>query len=347
MTIWELVMSRMKVLGAINMLSAFPPLANAIVISLYASDVGEEAEVRGWPPEVYEFMRSLKARAGYEVISEVLSRISEHPDFVEHLGLMVYHDLLNRGEQAVHVFNYISSLEDVGFNLTPHTLCLDQGYVERLLDLTGGSIRDLRALDIAFIATVRSRYGGEPWEWEERLDIYICSPKWMPVIKDKVLKAIKADYEEQSKLVESTLEGLLESNRRLYAYLKLAYTHGVKVAWENRSLVNMLPGSLETLKPLISLPTPDSIPAINYALRGGVLKAMDVVEGRLLGGASGGGVNVIIVEALPTHYIAGVKGDIVVKPRGHDDVELARLMASKLGLEVAIEGDYIRLKPGG
>jgi hypothetical protein len=162
MTIWELVMSRMKVLGAINILSAFPPLANAIVISLYASDVGEEAEVRGWPPEVYEFMRSLKARAGYEVISEVLSRISEHPEFLEHLGLMVYHDLLNRGEQAVHVFNYISSLEDVGFNLTPHTLCLDQGYVERLLDLTGGSIRDLRALDIAFIATVRSRYGGEP-----------------------------------------------------------------------------------------------------------------------------------------------------------------------------------------
>jgi hypothetical protein len=42
-----------------------------------------------------------------------------------------------------------------------------------------------------------------------------------------------------------------------------------------------------------------------------------------------------------------VKGDLVVKPRGHDDVELARLMASKLGLEVAIEGDYIRLKPGG
>jgi hypothetical protein len=55
----------------------------------------------------------------------------------------------------------------------------------------------------------------------------------------------------------------------------------------------------------------------------------------------------IIVEAPPTHYIAGVKGDIVVKPRGRDDVELARLMASKLGLEVAIEGDYIRLKPGG
>ncbi len=104
------------------------------------------------------------------------------------------------------------------------------------------------------------------------------------MVRDKVLKAIKADYSEESKLAERVLLDLLESNRRLYSYLKLAYVHGVRVAWENRSLVQLLPGSLESLKPFISLTTPDSIPATNYALRDVVLKTMDSIEGKLLGG---------------------------------------------------------------
>jgi hypothetical protein len=349
MTIWELVMSRMKVLGAINILSAFPPLANAMVISLYASNIEEEAEIRGWPSEVYELMKSLKMRAGYEAVSEILSRLSEHPDFIEHLGLMIYHDLLGKHVQSIATFNYISSLGDVGFNLTPHTVCLDKGYVERLLDLSGGSISDLRVLDIAFIVEVRSRYGGEPLEGvEEGFDTYVCSPKWIPMVRDRVLKAIKADYSEESKLAERVLLDLLGSNRRLYSYLKLAYVHGVRVAWENRSLVQWLPGSLESLKPFISLTTPDSIPAINYALRDVVLKTMDSIEGKLLGEGGKERVNAIILEALPTHYIARPREALIVKPRRPEDLELAKLAAAKLGLEVAtVEEGYISLKPGG
>jgi hypothetical protein len=348
MTIWELVMSRMKVLGAINILSAFPPLANAMVISLYASNIEEEAEIRGWPSEVYELMKSLKMRAGYEAVSEILSRLSEHPDFIEHLGLMIYHDLLGKHVQSIATFNYISSLGDVGFNLTPHTVCLDKGYVERLLDLSGGSISDLRVLDIAFMVEVRSRYGGEPLEGvEEGFDTYVCSPKWIPMVRDRVLKAIKADYSEESKLAERVLLDLLGSNRRLYSYLKLAYVHGVRVAWENRSLVQWLPGSLESLKPFISLTTPDSIPAINYALRDVVLKSMDSIEGKLLGEGDKERVNAIILEALPTHYIARPREALIVKPRRLEDLELAKLVAAKLGLEVAmVEEGYISLKPG-
>jgi hypothetical protein len=200
---------------------------------------------------------------------------------------MIYHDLLGKHVQSIATFNYISSLSDVGFNLTPHIVCLDKGYVERLLDLSGGSISDLRVLDIAFIVEVRRRYGEEPLEdVEEGFDTYVCSPKWIPMVRDRVLKAIKADYSEESKLAERVLLDLLESNRRLYSYLKLAYVHGVRVAWENRSLVQWLPGSLESLKPFISLTTPDSILAINYALRDVVLKTMDSIEGKLLGGTA-------------------------------------------------------------
>jgi hypothetical protein len=349
MTVWELVMSRMKVLGAINILSAFPPLANAMVISLYASNIEEEAEIRGWPSEVYELMKSLKMRAGYEAVSEILSRLSEHPDFIEHLGLMIYHDLLGKHVQSIATFNYISSLGDVGFNLTPHTICLDKGYVERLLGLSGGSISDLRVLDIAFMVEVRRRYGGEPLEGvEEGFDTYVCSPKWIPMVRDRVLKAIKADYSEESKLAECVLLDLLGSNRRLYSYLKLAYVHGVRVAWENRSLVQWLPGSLESLKPFISLTTPDSIPAINYALRDVVLKSIDSIEGKLLGEGGKERVNAIILEALPTHYIARPREALIVKPRRPEDLELAKLAAAKLGLEVAtVEEGYISLKPGG
>jgi hypothetical protein len=349
MTVWELVMSRMKVLGAINILSAFPPLANAMVISLYASNIEEEAEIRGWPSEVYELMKSLKMRAGYEAVSEILSRLSEHPDFIEHLGLMIYYDLLGKHVQSIATFNYISSLGDVGFNLTPHTICLDKGYVERLLGLSGGSISDLRVLDIAFMVEVRSRYGGEPLEGvEEGFDTYVCSPKWIPMVRDRVLKAIKADYSEESKLAERVLLDLLGSNRRLYSYLKLAYVHGVRVAWENRSLVQWLPGSLESLKPFISLTTPDSIPAINYALRDVVLKTIDSIEGKLLGEGGKERVNAIILEALPTHYIARPREALIVKPRRPEDLELAKLVAAKLGLEVAmVEEGYISLKPGG
>ncbi len=46
------------------------------------------------------------------------------------------------------------------------------------------------------------------------------------MVRDKVLKAIKADYSEESKLAERVLLDLLESNRRLYSYLKPAYVHG-------------------------------------------------------------------------------------------------------------------------
>ncbi len=350
MTIWELVMSRMKVLGAINILSAFPPLANSMVISLYASDMVEEAEIRGWPSEVYEFMRSVKARVGYEVISEILSRLSEHPDFIEHLGLMIYHDLLDRREQAVTVFNYISSLEDVGFNLTPHTVCLDQGYVSRLLDLSGGSISNLRALDIAFIVKIRDVHGGDPVEnVEENFETYICSPTWMPKVRDKVLRAVKIDESREFKLAEELLTKLLEFNRRLYSYLKLAFTHGARIAWENRTLVQELPGSLASLKPLINLATPDSVPAINYALRDIVLKVMGAIEEKLVGGGSGEKekAGIIILEALPTHYRANPRGVLRIKPRSFEDVELAKLIASKLNLEVTVEEGCIVLKPGG
>ncbi len=347
MTIWELVMSRMKVLGAINLISAFPPLANAMVLSLYASNVKEEAEVRGWPSEVYEFMEGVRRRIGYEVVSEVLSRLSEHLDFVENLGYMIYYDLLGRSELATTAFNYVSSLEDIGFSLAPHITCLDQGLAERVVSLSGGSILDLRALDLAFIVKVRSRYGGEPVEdVGEEYDIYTCSPSWIIKVRDKVLKAVNIDYDEEFRLVKQTLLDLIRSNRRLYAYLKLAYTHGARVAWEKRTLVNVLPGRLESLNPLISLATENSIPAINYTLKDTTLKAMDSVERELLkGGYSEEGDEVIVLEALPTLYTAKPGEVFTVKPINQDDVRLAELIASKLGLEVVAEGAYIKLKP--
>ena len=339
-------MSRMKVLGAVNILVAFPPLANAIVISLYASNAREEAEVRGWPSEVYEFISNLRRSVGYDVISEVLSRISSNPDFVEHVGLMIYHDLLGRSELAVSAFNYVSTLEDVGFGLAPHITCLDQSYVERLLDLSGGSISDLRVLDLAFIVKVKSEYGEELGEdVGERFDSYVCSPSWIIKVKERISKAVRVGNGEESKLASQALIELMRSNRRLYAYLRLAYTHGVKIAWENRVLVKVLPGSLESLKPFINIATEDSIPAINYALRSIVLNTMDSVEKAFLGDSEGE-VNAIPLEALPTLYISRPGGTFIVKLRDPGDVDLAKLIATRLNLKAIAEGEYIKIKAG-
>jgi len=350
MVVWELIESRMKILGAVNLLTAFPPLANALIISLYASDAREEAEVRGWPPEVYELVKNVKERVSYEAISEVLNRLSSNQDFIENLGYMVYYDLAEKSDKrlASTAYNFISALDDVGFNLSPHILCLDIGYAERLASLSGGPLEGLRAMDITFIVKIRSSYSSEPLEAgeSESYDIYVCSPKWVTGVKEKIYKLIEHTPDSSLEDVKQLLLGILDSNRRLYSYLRLAYAKGAMVAWRLRGLVKTLPGRIETVRPLLDVPFEDSIPAINYSLREVVVKAMDSIrEGSLAGDAAAR--EAWMIEDIPLIYSNNVK-EAIVKLREHNDKELLKALAERLNarIESVAEG-YYKLVLGG
>lgn len=347
MAIWGFVEARMKILGAVNLLTAFPPLANAMVIALHAADVREEASIRGWPSEVYEFMRSVRERIGLELISEVFSRLLSNNDFVENLGDIVYYDLLERGDSrlTVSAYNYISSLEDIGFKLAPHVICVDEDYAAKLVDLTGGSIRDLRALDLAFISRIKSRYGVEPLEeGVESYEAYVCSPEWITRIKGKIGKLLKPNSENTD--FKQLLSDLLKSNRRLYSYLKIAYTKGARVAWERRNLVKTLPGRIETLKPILEVASEDSIPILNYSLEDIISKAMSEIEGELTAEACSNNAHhdysVVILENVPSLEREEL-GRVLVKLRDPVDLEILKALAHRLGVEIELSGGCVKL----
>lgn len=325
----------MRIAGAVNLLTSFPPLANALIIARYAWQPLEEARLRGWPEGVVDTVREVLSRAPEEVIELVLSRLERVEWFAANYSDMVYHDAVKGVVAAEAAYNYLRGLEDLGVRMYRRVLCIPLGLAGELARLGGSGFDEIRRADIAFLARVYPETDEDEPEYGEWED-YACSPRWALKAIDRLSALMEGGGESVAKL-ESTLRRLLEEgNSRSYAFIRAALLAGVKATLSIQGLLEKYEGEVEDVEGLLSLKA--GIPALNYSLRRLAIEALRRVEAGILqeagvpgvanaewdGDAGGFRVEeglIVLPEALPTLYLKHYKGPITVMPPSQNLVE--------------------------
>lgn len=338
MGFWELVEDRMRVLGAVNLIVAFPQLANAIIVSRLSSNPSEEFRLRGWSDEVLRAMEVLNSKISLGLLSELVNRLSNNNMFLENLSDILYYEVYIRGVDARSIYNYLSALGDLGEAISPHVICLDEELAGRILDITKGSITDLKSLDVAFTYKASVKHG-EPVEEETVEFSYLCSPEWTVKFKDKVYR-LAAPGPETLEELKSLARSLIENNRKMYSYLKLIAKLGVKRAHKLRGLIEPIPGIIESVKGVAAIETPDSVPAFNYSISGGLLEAMRYVEENIiksLGAAAPEGAPLVFVEDVPALIGDNITKEFNVISLNRDEDKIVMSIIEKAGKNANIE----------
>ncbi|MDM7275847.1 MAG: hypothetical protein P3X22_007040 [Thermoprotei archaeon] len=338
MGFWELVENRMRVLGAVNLIVAFPQLANAIIVSRLSSNPSEEFRFRGWSDDVLRAMEILNSKISLGLLSELVDRLSSNNMFLENLSDILYYELHVRGADARGVYNYLSALDDLGENISPHVKCLDEDLAKRILNLTGNSIVELKSLDVAF--TYKTSIGhGEPVDVETIEFSYACSPSWMVKTRDRIYKLVTLNsktLEESRNLVENVIRG----NGKMYSYLKLIVNLGVKKAYKLRNLLEPIPGTIRSVSDIVNIETPDSIPAFNYSVKDGLLEAMRDLEKKIIGSLDitiSENVPLALVEDVPALIGDGSINEFNIARINGDEDRIVKSIAEKAGKNVNIE----------
>lgn len=110
--------------GVVNLISAFPQLASAILIDKYALSPSVEVEIRGWPREVREAARRVNESLDWAFIEGILGYASRGllSDSYAHI---LYHDAAAGAVKPSLLYNYLSLLFDVGGELYKFVWCVE------------------------------------------------------------------------------------------------------------------------------------------------------------------------------------------------------------------------------
>ncbi len=353
----------MRLAGAVNLLTSYPPLASAILVARYSWSPWREAELRGWPGQVVELVREVLARAPEPLVEEVLARASSSGWFAANYADMVYHDVAKGVVSAEAAYNYLRGLADFGSRLYRWTLCITTRHAEALASLGGAGLDDIRRADLAFIARVYpDRDDDEPEQ--SGAEEYACSPQWAlgaaerlaALLAEKAPRGarLSAEVDALASRLETTLR---EDGRRAYAFARAVVHAGPVAAWGLRNALEAFEGRITGVKGLVDLEP--GLPAVNYAAAPLALMAFQSLEAprlafyasemglradRLEWDGSVGGFKtpngvLAVPEAVATAVAAGYHGRLLVPREGAG--EALRLLEAARARAKAEEGDNV------
>ena len=255
----NIFIDNLRLKGILNLITAYPPLATALIISKFASSPWSEYRVRGWPPSLYISIRKFIEAVDWQVIREVLSNLVSSKMFIENYNSIVFYDAYSKRVDAVSVYNISSLLRDFGFKLAKFVKCIDLEFLREYSEFTGSSIEDARRADIVFY------YKETPSDAEEEdVEEYACAPVWVDTTPDS-LKEIVVEKVSVSSKLEEAIRGLREGNPRLYAYLKLAVFSSPQRAYTESTLLEKLPGTWGSIDRILLVRGPGKRPIVDYA----------------------------------------------------------------------------------
>lgn len=162
--------------GLVNLISAFPQLASAILIDRYALSPASELEARGWPPEVGEAARKVNRFLDWTLLERVLT-VASKGLLAESYAYILYHDAATGIVKPPLVYNYLSLLFDLGGEMYKFVWCVGENLARASVGLTGGSLDELRRVDALFVHVVHSPFEGDEAE-ETGFEYYTCTPSW-------------------------------------------------------------------------------------------------------------------------------------------------------------------------
>ncbi len=162
--------------GVVNLISAFPQLASAILIDRYAFSPSVELEIRGWPREVGEAARRVNESLDWALLEGILSSASRGL-LSDSYAYTLYHDAATGAVKPSILYNYLSLLFDIGGELYRFVWCVEASLARAAAGLVGGSLEELRRVDALFIHVLQGPVDEDEPE-EAELEYYACTPSW-------------------------------------------------------------------------------------------------------------------------------------------------------------------------
>ena len=341
-----------KVKGAANLISAFPQLASAILIERYALSPSQEAELRGWPPEVIEAVRRLLMGLEWDVVEDVLTNAYKGM-LGDSYSYTIYHDAATGMVKPATLYNYLSLVFDFGTEMYRFVKCIRLDAAKRAVLLADDSIDSLRRVDAAFIHLLT-----EPTDEDEpdsgMAELYACTPIWA----SRAIRLIErlAAAAPNAPRIDVVASELREKDPATYLLLRMASyipapravecIHKLFGDWFKSSVVG---GLLEWA---------GEIPVLNYAAIPRLRQAIKAVEKDDIAIGEGvqaswsdelgaivdeGGSVYATWEGAATLLCGGFKGEVVA-PERDPPFEPSRL--ERLGAILDLRGGQVRVITG-